>query len=169
MDNSPTTSDLIAQRIRELRKARGGMTVAELARRCRAAGIDTLTAQALYKLEGQRSNRSPRPVSADELLVLAYVLDIAPVHLICGLDDDVPLPAGRGWTVDAPGAREWIRGRAPLTGGNAKLYRATVPASEENTLSFTISDVTSYEEVRQALEAMQAYVSLQQWREETGN
>lgn len=165
MDNAPTPSDLIAQRIRELRKARG-MTVTELAERCQAAGASRLTAQALYKLEGQRDKRSPRPVSVDELLTLAYVLDIAPVHLIAGLDDDAVLPVSPDWAVSAPGAREWIRGLAPLADSDRQRYEANVPPSEQHARWFTIRDATSYEAVMHALEGLKAYVSLAQWREE---
>jgi transcriptional regulator with XRE-family HTH domain len=81
-DDGATASDLIAQRIRELRNARG-MTVADLAARCEAAGMPKLTAQALYKLEGQRNalDRPPRPVTVDELLVLARALGVTPAEL----------------------------------------------------------------------------------------
>jgi hypothetical protein len=164
VDNA-TPSDLIAQRVRELRRARGGMTVAELAERCKDAGMPGLTAQALYKLEGQRDKRAPRPVSVDEMLVLAYVLDVAPVHLIAGLDDDAPLPVSPDWTVSAQGGRAWIRGLAPLEGGDRRLYEATVPASEEHTMWFPVNDVTSYEQVVEALEGLKAYVRLLQQHE----
>jgi transcriptional regulator with XRE-family HTH domain len=159
---SPTPSDLIAERIRDLRKARG-LTVAELAARCAAAGMPRLTAQTLYKLEAQRSTRQ-RLIAVDELLILAYVLDVAPVHLIAGLDDDVPLPFP-DWSVTARGARMWIRGMAPVEGGDKKLYAATVPPSEENTRWFRIDDVTSYEQVAAALEGLKAFVSLQEQQE----
>ncbi len=165
MTDSPTPSDLIAERIRKLREDRG-MTVAELAARCKAAGMPRLTAQVLYKLEGQRANRNPRPVAVDELLVLAFALDIAPVHLIAGLDDDEPLPVSPDWTVDAPGARKWIRGLVPLSGGDKKRFEANVPASEQDTIWFTVADATNYEQVSLALEAFKAHVSLARWREE---
>lgn len=165
MDNAPTPSDLIAQRVREIRKLRG-MTVAQLAERCQSAGMTRLTTQALYKLEGQREKRSTRQVTVDELLVLAYCLDIAPVHLIAGLDDDVPLPVSPDWTVSATGARMWIRGMSPVAGGDKQLYATTVPPSEANTRWFKVNDVTSYEQVSQALEGLKQYVSFQQWREE---
>lgn len=167
MDNAPTPSDLIAQRVRELRKARG-MTVAALAERCKDAGAPQLTAQALYKLEGQRDKRSPRPVSVDEMLTLAYVLDIAPVHLIAGLDDDAAMPLGAGWTVDAAGARMWIRGLAPMRDRNRKLYEATVPPSETDTQWFKVDDVTSSQELAKALEGLRAFVSLQQQLQNEG-
>ncbi len=159
MDNSPTPSDLIAQRIRDLRNDRG-MSVPDLAARCKAAGLPRLTAQALYKLEGQRGKRTPRPISIDELLVIAFVLDIAPVHLIAGLDDDAQLPLGADWTVSAAAARQWIRGLAPMADGDRKRYLANVPPSEENARWFVVRDVTSYEQVLDALDGLKAYVSL---------
>jgi 8-oxo-dGTP pyrophosphatase MutT (NUDIX family) len=120
-----------------------------------------LTAQTLYKLEAQRSTRQ-RLIAVDELLILAYVLDVAPVYLIAGLDDDVPLPVSPDWSVSARGARMWIRGMTPLEGGDKRLYDATVPSSEENTHWFAINDITSYEQVLHALEGLKAFVSLQE-------
>src|SRR5579875_1366589 len=106
MDSEQTPSDLVALRVRVLREGRG-MTVRELAARCAELGMARLTAQALYKLEGQRSaqDRRPRPVTVDELLVLACALDIAPVHLIAGLDDDGDVPVTPGRSVSAREAR----------------------------------------------------------------
>jgi hypothetical protein len=144
------------------------MTVAQLAARCEEAGMPRLTAQALYKLESQRdrTDRPPRPVTVDELLILAYALDVAPVHLIVGLNDDTPLPVSTEWSVSAEGARLWIRGLAPLSGTDRKRYEANVPPSEENTHWFIVRDVTSFEAVTQALEGLKAFVSLQQWQVE---
>ena len=82
MSEERTVSDVVAGRIRKLCTARG-MTVADLAARCAAAGMPKLTAQALYKLLGQRDvpDRPPRPVSVDELLILARALDVTPANL----------------------------------------------------------------------------------------
>jgi transcriptional regulator with XRE-family HTH domain len=142
MDSQPTPSDLIAERIRNLRKSRG-LTIADLAARCAAAGMPKLTAQALYKLEGQResSTRRPRPVSVDELLVLAYVLDAAPAHLIAGLDDDTPFPVTPELSVPAIDARRWIRGwphsRDGLPGQDGHRYRGYTPDSEDVMVTLT--------------------------------
>jgi transcriptional regulator with XRE-family HTH domain len=163
MANTRTASDLIAKTVRALREDRG-MTVADLAQRCGQAGMPHLTAQVLYKLEGQRDkdNRPPRPVTVDELLILAYVLDVAPVHLIAGLDDDAQLPVSPDWSVSVPGGRQWIRGLVPLADGDKKRYLANVPPSEENAQWFIVRDATSYEAVEQALEGLKLFVSLQQ-------
>lgn len=83
MDNAKTPSDLVAQRIRELRKGR--MTAAELAARCAEEGMPGITAQVIYKLEGQRTKRTPRPVSVDELLVFARALDVPVSELLIGV------------------------------------------------------------------------------------
>jgi transcriptional regulator with XRE-family HTH domain len=79
MDNEPTLSDLVADRIRKLLKQRG-MTVRQLAARCRETGSPKLTDQALYKLLGQRE-RQPRPVSVDELAELAVALQVTAASL----------------------------------------------------------------------------------------
>ena len=162
---SETPSDVIAQRIRQLREARG-WSVAELATRCKDAGLPRLTSTVLYKLESQRQNRAPRPVTVDELLILAFVLDIAPVHLIAGLDDDAELPISPDWTISASGARQWIRGFAPIAGSNKKLYNANVPPSEDNAQWFVVRDVTSYEQVLQALEGLKQFVGLKHQQEQ---
>ena len=83
MNNTETPSDVVAQRVRHLRKARG-MTVAELADGCAAAGMDRLTAQALYKLETRRAAPSGfrRPVTVDEVGTLARALGCTPAELL---------------------------------------------------------------------------------------
>ena len=129
-------------------------------------GLPRLTATVLYKLESQRQNRAPRPVAIDELLILAFVLDIAPVHLIAGLDDDAELPISPDWGISASGARQWIRGFAPVAGGDKKRYNANVPPSEDDAQWFVVRDVTSYEQVLQALEGLKQFVSLKQWQEQ---
>lgn len=130
MDSTPTASDLIAQRIREVREGRG-LTVAELAVRCKAAGMPKLTVQVLYKLEGQRANpdRRPRPVTVDELLGLAYVLDVSPLYLICGLGDTAEVPITQGLSVTTLEARNWIQGFGALPGTDEEAYAMSLPLS----------------------------------------
>jgi transcriptional regulator with XRE-family HTH domain len=86
MDNASTPSDQVARRVRELRTDRN-MTVKDLAARCAEEGMPGLTAQTLYKLEAQRdpAKRKPRPVSVDELLVLARALDVPVSELLIGV------------------------------------------------------------------------------------
>jgi hypothetical protein len=109
------------------------MKVADLAARCAELGAPQLTAQALYKLEGQRKSatRRPRPVSVDELLALALALNVAPVHLLVPPDDpDEPYPITQ--TVTATSrfvARGWIRGVSPLS-GDRREFDTEVPQDE---------------------------------------
>jgi hypothetical protein len=99
-------SDVVARRVRDLRK---GMSVQELARRCDEAGMPSLTAQALYRMDQQADDRPHRTVTVDELVVLAHVLGVAPALLISPVDDDqVELVPGR--PADPWDAVLWIGG-----------------------------------------------------------
>lgn len=154
MANESTASDVVAARVRRIRKGRG-MTVADLAERCAQLGAATLTAQALYKLEGQRESagRRPRPVTVDELLVLAAALDIAPVNLLAGLDDSAPYPVTPSVSVPAVVARRWMRGWPQSMGlpgiTDQKRYMAQTPDSEDDVEYLTAGE---YARVRHILE-----------------
>jgi transcriptional regulator with XRE-family HTH domain len=131
MANS-SPSDVVAARVRQVR-IRRGLTVAELAERCKAIGAPKLTAQALYKLEGQRQreDRRPRPVTVDELLALALALNVAPVHLLVPVDGPEE-PYQITETVAAVSrfaARGWIRGIGPLS-GDRREFDTEVPENE---------------------------------------
>ena len=131
------------------------MTTNQLADRCAQLGAPWLTAQALYKLEGQRDSatRKPRRVTVDELLVLACALDIAPVHLLTGLDDLEPYPVTPSLSVRGVVARRWIRGWPQSMGlpgvTNQKRYLAQTPASEDDVEYLTAGE---YAKVRHILE-----------------
>jgi hypothetical protein len=109
------------------------MRVADLAVRCAEVGAPHLTAQALYKLEGQRESekRRPRPVTVDELLALALALNVAPVHLLVPPDDsEAPYQVTSAVTAASRFvARGWIRGIAPL-GGDRREFDTEVPKDE---------------------------------------
>jgi transcriptional regulator with XRE-family HTH domain len=140
----------VATRVRDLRTARG-MTVADLAARCAAAGLPRLTVQTLYKLEGQRSKRTPRPVSVDELLALAAALDVSPLHLLVppypsplwGGNGDSRSPDDPNEPNDAaayevtPGlsvpmylVRQWVRGYSALPSMDPWTFFGEVPPQE---------------------------------------
>jgi hypothetical protein len=136
MANEETPSDVVAARVRQVRTKRR-MRVADLAARCAELGAPQLTAQALYKLEGQRESatRRPRPVTVDELLALAAALNVAPVHLLVPPDG-----SGEPYQVTATVAesrfqvRSWIRGlfllaRLPKVGAQREFW-AEVPDDE---------------------------------------
>jgi transcriptional regulator with XRE-family HTH domain len=132
MANTP--SDLVARRVRDLRNGRG-WTVKQLAARCAEAGV-RLSEQALYKLEAQRDkpDRTARAVTVDEMLGLAYVLEVAPVYLLTGTEDDAgDLPVTPEVAVPQVDARRWIRGFAFLPGTDVRKWRSNRPASEAST------------------------------------
>src|SRR4051794_12110685 len=106
------------------------MTVRELAARCEAIGMPRLTAQALYKLVGQRGrpDRPPRPVTVDELLVLAFVLDVNPLYLICGHDDAAEVPVTPRVAASAMEVWNWIQGLSALPGVDREAYAMSLPA-----------------------------------------
>jgi transcriptional regulator with XRE-family HTH domain len=132
MANPQTPSDAVAARVKQVRKRRD-LTVADLAARCAELGAPQLTAQALYKLEGQRESatRRPRPVSVDELLTLALALNVAPVHLLVPPDDsDAPYQITPAVTAtNRFVARGWIRGVGPLS-GDRREFDTEVPQDE---------------------------------------
>lgn len=76
-------SDEVAERIRTERKQRE-WSARELAERCAAAGAPELTDNVIENIERRRttSGRRGRDVTVDQLLVLAYVLEISPIALL---------------------------------------------------------------------------------------
>jgi hypothetical protein len=127
-----TPSDVVAARVREVRGKRH-LTVADVAGRCAALGAPDLTAQALYKLEQRRPGKlRPRPVTVDELLVLAAALNVAPVHLLVPVDDpDAPYPVTPKVTTRRFTARAWVRGIGPADpDADLREFHSEVPAGE---------------------------------------
>ena len=132
MANESMPSDVVAARVKKVRGKRH-LTVAELAARCAALGAPELTAQALYKLEGRRPGKlRPRPVTVDELLVLALALNVAPVHLLVPTDYSEGYRITGAVSTDASSARAWIRGVLGLQipGEDAREYYSEVPEGE---------------------------------------
>ncbi len=126
-----SVSDAVARRIKEAR-ARRGWSAKQLAEKCAERGLSRLTHSVLNNIESGRHNEDgqrKRDVTVDELLGLALVLDVAPVHLLA-------LPEKREVEVTvrvAPGvvlkenARllQWVRGDAPLPESDSRLYYAS--------------------------------------------
>lgn len=115
---------VIAQRVREVRSARG-LTAAQLGEKMTEAGI-RWDRNVVASLENGRR----AAVSVEELLALAAVLEVAPVHLIVPLDDD-------GWICVTPEAaarnsyaRAWIRGNSALPGTDERKFFSEVPEAE---------------------------------------
>jgi transcriptional regulator with XRE-family HTH domain len=132
MDRAQTPSDVVAERVRDVRIKRK-LKVAQLAERCAAAGAPHLTAQAIYKIEGQRESatRPPRQVTVDELVALGVALNVAPLHLLVPPDDYKKAYLLTSTISErAVYVRHWIRGEIPLPGADPREYFAEVPRTE---------------------------------------
>ncbi len=144
----PTPTQVVAQRVRELR-TRHGWSAQALADRCADAGMPHLVRDVLANLEAGRRES----VTIDEVMVLAYVLDVAPVDLIVPPNTDVEHHKhGRvtvaGYAVTPTTAvmplssvRRFVVGEGPLAGMDERRYRAERPdeASQPNA-----ADVLAY-------------------------
>lgn len=136
-----SASDVVAQRVQELRK-RQGQTAKDLAERCRQMGAPNMTASVIANIESGRpapDGRRRRQVTLEEWLILAQALHVAPIHLLVPTGDEhtryqltpeSPQPThglrseGAGWV------REWIKGEAALTFTNERIYCTEVPTEE---------------------------------------
>lgn len=122
MEQPPKPSQVLVERLRELRRQQG-MSAADLSDRIADLG-EHLSRATISKIEtGQRG------VSLDEALLLAYALSVAPTHLICPTDER-PVQLGR-WTVGSGRLRAWVRGQyAGLGGIDERRYYTQVPDEE---------------------------------------
>jgi transcriptional regulator with XRE-family HTH domain len=135
MTSTRTFSDVVAERVREVRKKQG-LTAAQLASLCADRGYPELTTQALSNIESGRRDkegRRRRYVTADELMALAVVLEVAPVYLLIPPlpSEEQPLPddAAERHTL----ARVWqsfIKGERPLPGMDPQRFLSEVPPEE---------------------------------------
>lgn len=123
VNSAEAAAQVVARRVREIRDKRG-WSAQKLAEKCAEAGAEHLDRDVLANLEtGRRRN-----VSIDEVLVLALVLDVAPIHLFID-PASAFMHVGR-WTVAAPVVREWVRGNFPLPSQDKRVYRTEVPEYE---------------------------------------
>ncbi len=81
-----------------------------------------------------------RRIGVDEWLTLAYVLDVAPLHLLLPRADDDEVRVTPTVTVNAAAARRWAAGREPLPGGDERTYRYEVPDREYQRRSQRVAD-----------------------------
>jgi transcriptional regulator with XRE-family HTH domain len=113
--------------MKELRERRG-WTAAELATRCAAAGMPSLTRSVIANAE---SGRRQGGFTLEETFVLAYVLDVAPVYLF--LPVEVALVRFTpNWDTSVGYIREWVRGNYPLPEQDAGRYWSQRPEVEWN-------------------------------------
>lgn len=70
-------------------------------------------------------------VTAEEMLALAYVLSVAPVHLMVPLEDSAPYaPVPTLKRTVAGVVRAWIRGQRTIGATDARLFFSEVPEEE---------------------------------------
>ncbi|MEY9942152.1 helix-turn-helix domain-containing protein [Streptacidiphilus sp. MAP5-3] len=126
-----SVSDAVALRIKESR-ARRGWSAKQLAERCAERGLVRLTHSVLNNIESGRHNENgqrKRDVTVDELLGLALVLDVAPIHLLAlpenGETEVAVRVAPDVVLKDNAGLLQWVRGDAPLPESDARLYYAS--------------------------------------------
>lgn len=130
-----TPSEVVAQQIRKFRKERG-WSARVLAERCAKAGMPAVDRAVIANLENKRR----KGVTVDELLMFAYVLDVAPVNLLVPdedvIEDEDATEMRRTVRITpdvAPSPTEtrwWIRGFRPLPGTDARRYWSQVPKDE---------------------------------------
>jgi transcriptional regulator with XRE-family HTH domain len=126
-----SVSDAVAQRIKEAR-ARRGWSAKQLAEQCAKRGLTGLTHSVLNNIESGRRNEKgqrKRDVTVDELMGLALVLDVAPIHML-GLpekgDTDVAVRVTPEVVIsDSVSLLQWARGDAPLPQSDERLYYAS--------------------------------------------
>lgn len=105
-------SDLVAQRIRQIRKRRD-WNVRKLAERCAEAGAPEITAAVLANIEHGRpdeAGRRRRDVTVDEAVSLAYALGVPPVLLFVPLDAAEALQVTGDAQMDLLTAVGWATG-----------------------------------------------------------
>src|SRR4051812_45882768 len=119
-------SDVVAQRVQEVRRRRGWNSAERFAAECDRAGVPHLTASVIANIESGRPDgqgRRRRDVSVEELLALAYVLEVSPLDLLVRPEDDVkPYHVTPGRADSARAVRLWIGGHSPLLGMDQRRF-----------------------------------------------
>jgi transcriptional regulator with XRE-family HTH domain len=98
-------------------RVRRGLTVPELAERCRALGADQLTVNVITNLEVRRRN-----VSVDDLMALALALDIPPAYLLTPGDPSVQIAVTGTEVHQADAVEQWVMGATPLRSPGSHQY-----------------------------------------------
>jgi transcriptional regulator with XRE-family HTH domain len=145
-----TASDVAARRIREARTKRG-WTVKELAAACDKAGAGNITAAVITNLETRR--RPGREITADELLALAWVLEVPPVQLLSPLDGGETLQVVPGEEMDPVAGAAWLADEDSSL-GPVRLAASASPAETERVLRYRDSPLTVIRQIRAASRAV---------------
>jgi transcriptional regulator with XRE-family HTH domain len=145
-----SASDIVAKRIREARKKRGWL-VKDLAAECAKAGVPRLTAAVITNLETRR--RPGREISAEELIALAWVLEVTPVQLLSPLSGDEVLEVVPGEGKDPVDAAAWLSDE-DFSIGAAQMAASTRPGETERILRYRASPLAMIRGVRGAVRSI---------------
>ena len=128
-----SVSDLIAARIKEVRKGKG-LNVPRLAKLCSDVGASNLTESVLMNIESGRRDsdgRRRRDVTADELFGVARAMQVSPLVLLLPAED-TEYPIAPGQTATARHVYEWLIGaRQAAVGGDDE------PSAEERAMAWS--------------------------------
>ncbi len=116
--------------MREVRK-RKGWSAQQLAAQLAGVGLAWDRSIVANLENGRRSS-----VSVEELLALAYVLDVAPVHLLVPLEE-VHYAVTPQWQTSSGRVRRWVRGEHPLPRTDPRVFFSEVPQQEWQTPTMT--------------------------------
>lgn len=133
---------VVVERVKELRKRRG-WSAQKLAEEMAGVGVPW-ERMVVTKLEnGRRAS-----LTVEELLALAYVLDVAPLHLLVPPVDDGDKAGPFYKIVPSLGfpirdVRAWIRGRDEAPGQDPRLYFSEVPTDDTDPAPKTSADIAA--------------------------
>jgi transcriptional regulator with XRE-family HTH domain len=120
----PLPSEVFRRRLREVRQIRG-WTQQELATELDKAGVK-LGEFAIARLESGKR----RGVTLDEVIAVAAVLGVSPLHMLVPLDDTRVHLAPLLPAIRAVDARAWLRGQRPLRQADERVFYTQTPDSE---------------------------------------
>ncbi|MFF6956203.1 helix-turn-helix domain-containing protein [Streptomyces sp. NPDC008317] len=137
-----SVSDVVVLRLKEARLRRG-WSAQQLAEECAKHGASKFTKSVISNIESGRpgpDGRRRRELTVDEVMTLAYVLDVAPMHLL-GLPEGDNAALGVQITpdclvTDREALLLWIRGDRALPGSDTRHFYAAslqdLPSSDPN-------------------------------------
>lgn len=126
MAETAAPSELVGRSVKRLREA-NGWSQRDFAERMKALGIP------LHHATVAKVEKGTRRVDLDELLKLAYALNVAPVHLFVPTDeyiDTLQVDVTPEVTVGPYVLRKWIRGELPIADQDQRRYFAFMPNEE---------------------------------------
>jgi transcriptional regulator with XRE-family HTH domain len=115
---------VLVEQVKTLRRGRG-WSGQRLAEEMTARGIPWDRSIVANLENGRRS-----VVSVDEMLALAYIFDIAPVHLLVPIDASDNLEPVPGVTASPDAVRAWIRAKDTIGSVDVRRFASQVPAHE---------------------------------------